>query len=349
MDRVSEFFGFRERRVHRKRCIGYSFQKSCLRISTGIRSALESFGDDICKKTKNREKHHTIGEDEVTTWFSPQDKTTQYGVSRLIDRARSEINAAIFFLTSKYIAADLDLIAAHRRGVKVRVITDATAAKNEYTKQELLREVEIPVKVESWGGKMHAKAMSVDGEFLVAGSMNWTTAGESTNDENSLLIRSARLASQFDEYYQHLWTSIPEKWMLPGSRPDPESLDSGNSCDDGVDNDFDDLADERDPGCSHNPPPLLKLPPHCWYPLSHWNFFRRIFGSPYRSSAHQMADGITARILATSDLHSASSVLLIPVAAGVADLDLSICEPRHKDVFFHPLALYHHLFFPSVV
>ena len=215
---------------------------------------------EACDKEADGVEEFQLSDARVTAWFSPQDQPMRYGVGSLIFRARESINAAVFFLTDKYLAANL--IRAHRRGVKVRVILDATAAKNGYSKHEILREAGIPVKIENWGGKMHMKAASIDGKTLVLGSMNWTSAGQRSNDENTLLVQSRRLGRQFDEYFEDIWESIPEKWGEPGARPDPESRDSGTSCTDGVDNDFDDLDDAQDPGCSSSPPPLPALPPH---------------------------------------------------------------------------------------
>ena len=215
---------------------------------------------ETCDKAPDGVEEFQLSDARVTTWFSPQDQTMRYGVGSLIFRAQEYVNVAVFFLTDKYLAANL--IRAHRRGVKVRVIIDATAAKNGYSKHEILREAGIPVKIENWGGKMHMKAASIDGRTLVLGSMNWTSAGQRSNDENTLLVQSLRLGRQFDAYFEDIWASIPEMWGESYARPDPESRDSGASCFDGVDNDFDDLDDAADPGCSEDPPPLPELPPH---------------------------------------------------------------------------------------
>ena len=215
---------------------------------------------DKCSKPRNGIEEFDLASGKLTTWFSPQDISLRYGVKGLIAKAEERINVAVFFFTAKYLTADL--IAAHKRGVDVRVIIDATSAKNEYSKHEILREAGIPVKVENWGGKMHMKAASIDDQYLVLGSMNWTSAGERSNDENTLLVNSSKLTRQFDEYYEELWQSIPEVWQRKGSRPDPESSESGLSCTDGVDNDFDELADAEDLGCKTSPPPLPDLPPH---------------------------------------------------------------------------------------
>lgn len=207
----------------------------------------------------HRGPHRTqVGTTRIDGWFSPTDTPIRRAVQPLIRRAEHRIDIAVFFLTHKGITEDL--LAAHDRGVKVRVLLDATAAKNGYSKHELLRAAGIPVKVEDWGGKMHAKAASFDGQHLVVGSMNWTSAGESGNDENTLVLHDATLAAQFDVWFQELWDDVDDRWLT--DRPDPESQNSRTACTDGVDNDFDGLADAADPGCSANPPALPGLPPY---------------------------------------------------------------------------------------
>jgi phosphatidylserine/phosphatidylglycerophosphate/cardiolipin synthase-like enzyme len=215
-------------------------------------------GDYHQRKPPSGELRTNVGDAEVQVLFSPQDKAVGEGVRPVLQRAKRRIDIGVFFLTHKAITKDL--LDAHRRGVEIRVILDATAAKNGYTKHELLRAAGIPVKVEDWGGKMHMKSAAVDGEWVIAGSMNWTSAGEYDNDENTLIIRDPALASQYHAFFDQLWAGIPETWAT--RNPDPESRDSGSSCTDGFDNDFDGLADAEDPGCSDNPPPLPELPPH---------------------------------------------------------------------------------------
>jgi phosphatidylserine/phosphatidylglycerophosphate/cardiolipin synthase-like enzyme len=209
-------------------------------------------------KPASGELRTTVGDSKVQVMFSPQDKAISEGVRPLLKRAKQRIDIAVFYLTNK--AVTKDLLDAHRRGVQVRVILDATAAQNGYTKHELLREVGIPVKVEAWGGKMHMKSAAIDGRYVIAGSMNWTSAGEWDNDENTLLIEDPKLAAQYHEFFERIWAEIPEQWAT--ANPDPESRDSGSSCTDGFDNDYDGLADAQDPGCGANPPALPELPPH---------------------------------------------------------------------------------------
>ena len=91
------------------------------------------------------------------------------------------------------------------------------------------------------------KSALIDNKHLIIGSMNWTSAGESKNDENTLIIRNSRDAPSYIKFYNKMWDSISDEWLY--NDPKAESIDSGSSCSDGIDNDFDSLADKNDTGC----------------------------------------------------------------------------------------------------
>ena len=129
----------------------------------------------------------------------------------------------------------------------MRVIIDATGASNEYSKHQYLRDKGIQVKVENWGGKMHMKSVIIDAKDIIVGSMNWTSAGESKNDENTLLIRNSDDAIAYKDFFEELWVSIPKKWLHQDPRP--ESKESIFSCSDKIDNDFDRSVDLHDSSC----------------------------------------------------------------------------------------------------
>lgn len=216
-------------------------------------------------KQASGERRVRLSDDvELEVLFSPQDRPVTNAVRPLLQGAKERIDIAVFFLTNKHITADL--IEAKARGVQVRVILDATAATNGYTKHELLRAAGIPVKVENWGGKMHMKSAAIDGRHVITGSMNWTSAGEYSNDENTIIVHSEQHAAQYHAFYDTMWSALPDS-LLEG-RPDPESKASGTACTDGSDNDFDEKKDADDPGCGDDPPALAPLPPHALVPKS---------------------------------------------------------------------------------
>lgn len=200
----------------------------------------------------------------VTLAFSPQEDPIRSQIEPLVMGAKSSINIAVFYLTHKHITRAL--IDARRRGVKVRVIIDATSAENGYTKHTILRRAGVPVKVENWGGKMHMKAASFDGKHLVLGSMNWTSAGVYKNDENTLVVESKEHTAKFDSYFESIWNLIDDRYLT--DRPYPESVASIGSCTDGMDNNFNDLIDVKDPGCRNSSVKAAALPPITVVPKS---------------------------------------------------------------------------------
>lgn len=181
----------------------------------------------------------------ISVYFSPKSNTYEKAIKNLVQSAQNYIYIPIFYLTHKPLA--YELIQAHKRGVEIKVILDASAARNKYSIHEKLRQQGILVKVENFGGKMHNKSMIVDDKYIVSGSMNFTKAGNKKNDENTLVIHNPTLAKQYKTYFLSLWNQIPKKYLK--FNPSPESIYSINSCNDGIDNDFDKKIDLKDKGC----------------------------------------------------------------------------------------------------
>lgn len=180
----------------------------------------------------------------ISIYFSPSSDTFNAGIKNLIVSAKKYIYIPIFYLTHKELSARL--IEAKKRGVDIKIILDASAANNKYSTHKELRKYGIEVKVENFGGKMHAKSMIVDDAYVVGGSMNFTKAGVESNDENTLVIQNDKLAVQYRDYFLAIWNRIPQKYLK--FDPRAEGADSIGSCFDGIDNDFDGKADIDD-GC----------------------------------------------------------------------------------------------------
>ncbi|MDA8981398.1 phospholipase D-like domain-containing protein [Candidatus Thioglobus sp.] len=197
------------------------------------------------KKLRKQDIRTEIDSQTIELFFSPQGFAMYRGIIPLIQEAQQSVDVSMFFLTHKNVSKEL--VAANNRGVNIRVIIDATSATNGYSKHNYLRDNGIPVKVENWGGKMHMKSAIIDSKHLIVGSMNWTSAGESKNDENTLIVRNAIDAHSYQEFFNELWASIDNKWLLRD--PLAESKDSYPSCNDTIDNDFDRFIDSKDKSC----------------------------------------------------------------------------------------------------
>lgn len=121
--------------------------------------------------------------------------------------------------------------------------------KAEYACHHALRLASIPVKTENWGGKMHTKGATVDDEYYIIGSMNWTGKAELHNDENLLIISNPLIASVTKTHFFKLWNVIPDKYLTHD--PAPEGPESIGSCMDGMDNNHNGYTDLGDFSCRY--------------------------------------------------------------------------------------------------
>ena len=181
----------------------------------------------------------------ITPLFSPKDKIITDYIIPLIENSESYIYIPAFLVT--HTAMTESLIKAKRRGVDVRIIVDATNNNRNYFFIKRLRSGNIPVKFENYAGKMHMKTIIIDDKYVIAGSMNFSNAGENKNDENSLIMESPRLAKYYKGFFKYTWDKIPEKYLKGTIRA--EGKYSIGSCSDGIDNNFDEKIDLNDEGC----------------------------------------------------------------------------------------------------
>ncbi len=177
--------------------------------------------------------------------FSPQDNIMHKYIIPLISNAKKYIYIPVFFFTDKELSKALQV--AHNKGIEIKVITDATNASSKYTVHKELRKKGIKVKTENYAGKMHMKAIIIDGEISVLGSMNFTKSANNKNDENVLIIYNKDIAEYLRETFLYLWAKIPD--IYEHKDPRAESYESIGSCFDGIDNDFDSKTDKEDSGC----------------------------------------------------------------------------------------------------
>jgi phosphatidylserine/phosphatidylglycerophosphate/cardiolipin synthase-like enzyme len=199
------------------------------------------------------------GGTRVESYFSPSDGALAHAVLPLIETARSTLDVAMFFFTDPDAARAM--IAAAARGVRVRVVLDATGAANAASKSPQLCAANIPVKIENWGGKSHSKWAVADAGTVLFGSMNWTGAGDRDNDENTLVVHDRALAAQFQAEFERQWADLPDALIC--ARVQAESADSSQcgpshdcsnactagACCDHVDNDHDGLIDLQEEAC----------------------------------------------------------------------------------------------------
>ena len=134
------------------------------------------------------------GADEA--FFAPGERCLQHIVHRFT-QCRRTADVCVFTITDDRISrAILD---AHRRKVRVRVITDSDKQHDAGSDVQKFREAGIPVKVDDihtasepgLNGHMHHKFAIFDGTRLLNGSYNWTRGAADMNYENIVEIGRA--------------------------------------------------------------------------------------------------------------------------------------------------------------
>lgn len=140
----------------------------------------------------------------VEVWYGPEDEPLRH-VVQLYDQATRYIFVAVYGLTSPQ--AIKALIAAERRGVDVRVITDRERVNDGKQRAALaaLREAGIPVKINRHDNLMHLKQVVIDDEVNTNGSMNHTTSGNRFNDERVDVIRDHVVSAKAREKFLSMW------------------------------------------------------------------------------------------------------------------------------------------------
>lgn len=127
----------------------------------------------------------------VEVLFTPWDDA-EGAILREIGQARQSIRVQAFLITSRNIARAL--IAAHERGVAVRVLADREmVAKGENTRVPDLHSSGIDVRLETRYASAHNKILLIDVEgnhpVVITGSYNFTFSAQARNAENLLILR----------------------------------------------------------------------------------------------------------------------------------------------------------------
>ncbi len=197
------------------------------------------------KSKSSLPRSYILGRSKISVYFSPQDRVITNHIIALVNNSQKYVYIPAFLITHEGLSQAL--INAHKRGVDVKLIVDATNSSSGRSAVRFLRNAGVPVKVENYAGKMHSKSIIIDDKYIVTGSMNFSNSGEKKNDENTLIIEDNRLALFYKDFFLYLWKKIPDKYLKQNVRA--EGKESIGSCTDGIDNNFDGKIDSADDAC----------------------------------------------------------------------------------------------------
>ena len=146
----------------------------------------------------------TVSSGNVEVLYAPSDAPLDRVVT-LYQHAKRYIFVAVYGLTSP--RAVEALVAAKKRGVDVRMLTDQerTQEVKQHTALQTLRLAGIPIRVNQHEGLMHLKQVVIDDEINTSGSMNHTTSGNFYNDERVDIITDRATSLKARDQFLSMW------------------------------------------------------------------------------------------------------------------------------------------------
>ena len=140
----------------------------------------------------------------VEVYYGPDDEPLDR-LTTLYRHARRYLYVAVYGLTSP--RAVEAMVAAKKRGVDVRLITDLKRTEDvkQRTALDTLYLAGIPILVNEHDGLMHLKQVVIDDEVNTTGSMNHTTSGNRYNDERLDVITDLATTVKAREKFLSMW------------------------------------------------------------------------------------------------------------------------------------------------
>ena len=138
----------------------------------------------------------------TTAFFTPGDSCLRR-LRELCRGARRTIEVCVYTIADDRLTEEL--VAAHRRGVRVRIISDNDKRFDTGSDVPQLAAEGIEVRLDDTPFHMHHKFALFDGESLANGSFNWTRSASSSNQENLVVSKDAYLVKCFGGQFECLW------------------------------------------------------------------------------------------------------------------------------------------------
>ena len=121
-------------------------------------------------------------------------------MKKYIQKAKKTIDLCIFSFSNDDLSGEI--IEAHKRGVKVRIVTDDEAMKNKGADAQKCADEGIEVRTDNAEQyHMHNKYMVCDSFYVVTGSFNWTFQAGKSNQENVIVVDDEFIVTKYNENF----------------------------------------------------------------------------------------------------------------------------------------------------
>lgn len=148
-----------------------------------------------------------------SAYFAPGDACLRK-LRELCRGARRSLDICVYTISDDRLAEEI--VACHRRGIAVRVLSDNDKKFDQGSDVLRLRELGVPVRIDDSPFHMHHKFAVFDGRVLANGSFNWTRSATASNEENLVVTDDANLLRCFAGQFESLWRKF-----APAAAPGP--------------------------------------------------------------------------------------------------------------------------------
>lgn len=142
------------------------------------------------------------GEVFAEVQFSPGEMCARRIIG-LLDGCKRSADICVFTITDDRITDAV--LRGHRRGVKIRIVTDNEKAYDEGSDVRRIANSGVHVRVDDSPYHMHHKFAIFDGGAMLTGSYNWTVGAAKNNEENLVVSNDRRLLTAFSGEFERLW------------------------------------------------------------------------------------------------------------------------------------------------
>ena len=121
----------------------------------------------------------------------------------MIPKQVSEVGFDVFTITDDRLSSAI--LDAHRRKVKVQIISDDDKSGDRGSDIDRLSAAGIDVRIDRSESHMHHKFAIFDRSLLLTGSYNWTRSAANRNEENFIITGDRRFLDPFAKMFEDLW------------------------------------------------------------------------------------------------------------------------------------------------
>lgn len=131
-----------------------------------------------------------------------------------LSNAKTNVDLCIYIFTQPILANILSDL--HKRGIKIRIITDGSWDATTLSRLDLLHNSGVKIKYNrhGTGALMHHKFLIIDDSFLLTGSFNWTSKAVTSNYEAVIITSNQRLVRSFSKKFDEMWSRFPDYYII---------------------------------------------------------------------------------------------------------------------------------------